>query len=384
MTMQAMHTKNNIYSILAIATMASSINVFAEGNVLKTINSKSIYDISLTNESRYDSNPLFSEKKTAVYRNISNVKLGSKTVYETSELYLNTGLQLIRSSEPDIFFNQELPQASANWIKSWEKQRLDTRAEYRESSARSQELTENGLLFRDNTLVYKSVNAKYITEITPTATLSADISFSNTDYKKSVGGLIGNDVLKAGLGGRKTINEFVTALINYNYTDFKPDNLSSTKLEAYTAGVDWWINENNNLIVSLGRNTSSVQNSPTGSIYSLQYNYSGIQTTYNFEYTQSTTPSALGFLLQNNRIALTINHEISALWSANLSLSRSRNENTSLLATSNVFNNLNLGLSKQVTPDFKVSLTAGVQQVERDTTINSQLVGINLIYNFSR
>lgn len=382
--MQALHTKNKIYSILAIATMATSANVVAEDNVLNSINSKSIYDLSLTNESRYDSNPLFLEKKTAVYRNISNVKLGSKTVYDTSELYLNTGFQLIRSSEPDIFFNQELPQASANWIKSWEKQRLDARAEYRESSARSQELTENGLLFRDNTSVYKSVNAKYFTEITPSTTLSADISFANTDYKKSVAGLIGNDVLKAGLGGRKTINEFVTALINYNYTDFKPDNLASIKLESYTAGVDWWLNENSNLIVSAGRNTSSVQNSPTGSIYSLQYNYSGIKTTYNFEYTQSTTPSALGFLLQNNRIAFTLNHEISALWSSSLSLSRSRNENTSLLASSNVFNNLSFGLLRQVTPDFKVNLTAGVQQIERDTTISSKLVGINLIYNFSR
>lgn len=382
--MQALHTKNKIYSILAIATMATSANVVAQDNVLNSINSKSIYDLSLTNESRYDSNPLFLEKKTAVYRNISNVKLGSKTVYDTSELYLNTGFQLIRSSEPDIFFNQELPQASANWIKSWEKQRLDARAEYRESSARSQELTENGLLFRDNTSVYKSVNAKYFTEITPSTTLSADISFANTDYKKSVAGLIGNDVLKAGLGGRKTINEFVTALINYNYTDFKPDNLASIKLESYTAGVDWWLNENSNLIVSAGRNTSSVQNSPTGSIYSLQYNYSGIKTTYNFEYTQSTTPSALGFLLQNNRIAFTLNHEISALWSSSLSLSRSRNENTSLLASSNVFNNLSFGLLRQVTPDFKVNLTAGVQQIERDTTISSKLVGINLIYNFSR
>lgn len=353
-------------------------------DTIKTVNNKSLYNITLVNRSTYDTNPLFANNGKEVFRNISTAKMNTRTVLETSELNLNAGLEVVRSSQQDVFFNQELPSASANWLKAWQNNSLDVRVDYRETSARSQELTENGLNFTDNTSVFKSIAGTYIAELTPMTNLALKLNQSYNNFRKSGAGLIGNDVLTASMQASRVINESLSALFNYSYTDFQPDNVSNVVIQAYGVGANWIVGQNHNLNLTIGSNSTSNNNQSSSLNYALNYNFEKESSNYSAQYNQSITPSALGVTLLSKRLSMSMNRQLSDVWSGSLSVSRSENENPSQLATASIFNNVNVGLTRQLTPDFKIDFSAGLQQIKTTSTIDSESVGINLTYNFSK
>ena len=200
--------------------------------------------IIVTSYVEHDSNPAMSvanKNPSWVYSFLPKFQLDIKD--DLSRWYVDAGLEILRYSNDKAVANQDNPNLTAGWERSYDSGILGIKAAYQERTARNEELNNTGVFnSSDNKQTSQSIGANWQHRFAPRWTVVTDAVYS--DFSYSVAGALEDYTLlslKSKLGFES--NEKLTTYVLAGYSKYEPDLQKNTDLYRTVVGADYQVNE---------------------------------------------------------------------------------------------------------------------------------------------
>lgn len=327
----------------------------------------------------YDTNPLLLEDEESVW--LSRIQPNYKIQHnsEKNTQYIDLGLTLQRSTDPDISVNREDPRITVGMSHLLTNGAISATAGYLRRSTRISELSETGLVVDDGSLFNRFANLSAVYQPNARTTSTNILSYSNTTFSGS-NQLRDFDSLSISSNLNYELNKVFSLKGNLAITE-----ISRSTGKSYLAnpmvGFNWLPSSDLEVDFLIGLNYVVLQGQPadTGFSTSVKVNYEAEFNSYSASYIRSVRPNGLGFQ-ESERLNFGFKHPFnqSTSLSGNYQLNKNRTVNDIQAHVASI------NFDKKLNNDWGLGLYLKNKQIERPNgNASGNIIGFTINYGFT-
>ncbi len=199
---------------------------------------------------------------------------------EVNHWYVDAGLQIIRNSNEKSVVNQENPQITAGWNRSYESGFYGIKVGYDETIARLAELNVAGTFTNfDNIQKTKSLGANWQHRIAPRWLVLTEAAYSDVDYSRT--GIL-DDFKLANIQSKLSYEntEKLTTNTYVAYSQYDPSLNRNSYLATAGVGASYQVSEDISIVSRLGAYDLSGRQEDSGLVGGLQADYNTTKIVY--------------------------------------------------------------------------------------------------------
>lgn len=240
----------------------------------------------------YQSNPQFVVTGSQAVNYINFTPAYSITSSDGSDQWgANISVHMQRSSNKAISDDRADPAARLNWVHDYETGQFSIIGNSHIRSTRLSEITDSGLLYRDNTQKLSSLIMSWRNVLSERSTLTFSGSTTNVTFAgENTSGLI--NYTNNFISGRYdyVLTERTSVFTNLSMSRYLPKSVNNTNIDtaSFDVGTVWNVNQELNLTASVGANDVRNYSATTAS------HNKGWQANINMQYTTPRTSSHIG------------------------------------------------------------------------------------------
>lgn len=327
----------------------------------------------------YDTNPLLLEDEESVW--LSRIQPNYKIQHnsEKNTQYIDLGLTLQRSTDPDISVNREDPRITVGMSHLLTNGAISATAGYLRRSTRISELSETGLVVDDGSLFNRFANLSAVYQPNARTTSTNILSYSNTTFSGS-NQLREFDSLSISSNLNYELNKVFSLKGNLVVTEISRSTGKSYLINPM-AGFNWLPSPYIEVDILFGFNRVTIQDLPdeTGYSSTIKVSYEADLNNYNASYIRSVRPTGLGFQ-ESDRLNLGWRHSFNE--STDLSANYQLNKNKTVNDIQTHISSINF--NKKLNNDWGLGLYLKNKQIERPNgNASGNIIGFTINYGFT-
>lgn len=351
---------------------------------------------SITSQTEYNTNPTLSPTNSqGVFQETLTPRYKFSDVSQNHELYFDFRLVVVRSSKKQIVIDRENPNAILGYSRQGERDNFTATTSYSESSSRTTELTESGIVGADLTNITRNYTLNWRHELTDRMSMVTGAVFNKTEFQggTSSSNLVSNRNRTFTAALNYQWSETLTPVIQLSHTKQFSGSADPTSVFNYSTGLDWQYSDYWKFGFRFGKNKihlgsnpqsqslltnsgSSSSNGWSGSL-NASYYFNDV-TTFSADVSRQVTPSNLGGLNESDRATLSMAYQIDD--KSNLNLNYNINKNRTINQTES--SQYNVNYSHSLTDTLTMSLYASYRELDNQTSVaDAKVIGFNLSYD---
>lgn len=351
---------------------------------------------SITSQTEYNTNPTMNaSNKQGVFQETLTPRYKFSDISENQELYFDFRLVVVRSSKKDIIIDRENPNAILGYSRQWERDNFTASTSYNETSSRTNEIAESGVVAADLTNITRNYNLNWSHELNDRVSIVTGATFNKTEFQggSTSSALVSNRsrTLTASLNYLWT--ETLTPVIQLSHTKQFSGSADPTSVFNYSTGVDWQYSDLWKFGFRFGKNkiqlgsapqtqallNNSASSSSNGWSGSLNASYTlSDNTSFTADVSRQVSPSNLGGMNESDRATLSMIYALDD--KSNLNLNYNLNKNRTLNQTESTQYNVNY--SRSLSDTVTMSVYASYRELDNQTTMaDAKVIGFNFSYD---
>jgi hypothetical protein len=293
--------------------------------------------------------------------------------------YANGALRVDRSTNQDIYFNREDPSVQVGWLRDLEKGNFGVNASYSESSTRTRQFRETGLVQEDGTDRTRSVSANWLHFISEKLSMALDGGYEKTNFSLASGGE-SNTFTDSSLRYLNTIFRYKLTETISPYTKLGiNDYRALTRIQFQNLLVGVVLNPTQKLTfdVSVG-NTHFSETGDNAWIGALMGNYIGERYTIDGVLSRSVIATDVGDTELTDLLSFNYAYDISekSRWGAALALGENKSSNANKTQQISTF------YSRDLSSSWLMNLYLEMRNIknESQSSVHGNTAGITFTY----
>lgn len=351
---------------------------------------------SITSQTEYNTNPRMTPAdKQGVFQETLTPRYKFSDISENQELYFDFRLVVVRSSKKDIVIDRENPNAILGYSRQWERDNFTISTAYNETSSRTTEIAESGVVGADLTNITRNYNLNWRHDLNDRLSVATGAIFNKTEFQggSASSALVSNRNRTLTASLNYLWSETLTPVIQLSHTKQYSGSADPTSVFNYSTGLDWQYSDYWKFGFRFGKNkihlgsnpqtpsllnssASSSSNGWSGSI-NTSYSYNDL-ISFNADVSRQVSSSNLGGLNESDRASISMVYQMDAL--SNLNLNYNINKNRTVNQTESTQYNINY--SRSLSDTLTMSVYASYRELDNEASnADAKVIGFNLSYD---